>query len=123
LNNPRIIELFAQILQTRRAVRIDIVGVIKGVKKIRRKSEICHLSDFEVLEYRDVCIPRARTDQTGTLARIEEVRGACIETTAVSQGYGQPIGIKGALRIRLSGTVWPERANGPLTSIHRHESC
>ena len=115
MNNPRIIGLFAQILQTCCAIGIDIVRVVKSVKEIRRKSEI-RLPDFEVLEHGDVRIPCPWADQTGPLTWIEEIRTACAETTAVCQSHGQPASIKAA------AAVWSEGMNRSLTAIRGNQS-
>jgi hypothetical protein len=40
LNDPRFVELPAQILQSGRGVGIDIVGVVEGVKEIRREPDV-----------------------------------------------------------------------------------
>lgn len=115
MNDSRIVCLAAQILQTCGAVGIVIVRVIEGIEEIRRKPYVRPLFDFEVLEDREVRIPRTGTDDVGSRTEVVKVPHAGIETTTVCQRHCQPVGIEAAVAIRS------KRAGYSLTPVHRHQ--
>jgi hypothetical protein len=57
LDDSRIIDLAAQILEPGFLVRAHIIGMIEGVKNVGEKSCLQPLSGFEVLVQRNVCFP------------------------------------------------------------------
>src|SRR4030095_8893545 len=115
LNDPRVIPLPAEVLQPGDRVETllawaDIIWVVEDVEEVHREPRINTLLDSEVLENREINVPRARPQIEGPRTRIVEFTDRSVSSRTVGERLRNLI-IEG--RTQLS--------NQSLSSVGSHQ--
>ena len=115
LNCPRIVPLPAEVLQASYCVEssltgTDIIWMVEDVKEVRREPRLDALLDSEVLEDREINVPRARTKIESPGTRIIELSNRSVSSRSVGE------------RLRnLIVEVWTQLSNQSLSSVDSHQ--